>query len=294
MGTCISSSRLPLPNYFDQRNGFQSQALYWTAPHVASWIELVGLKMYKMIFLENGVDGSTLLALRRDQFERCIGITNPLHELSIRYALIDLKTQQIDYTTWEWTNEGVLKWLNLRGLETLTSRFSNAAVHGGVLFRLRKSEFASKLFVGEHGESELVLESLWHAIQRAKKQGHRLDESDFRDWGPKEIQSWLYSIHLGHLYQLFHEHCVNGSLLPYLDETALRRVMKLTEIQTIVVTKAISKLTRTTSRERSMWRKKASQEEEKPVTEKKKLFGDSHPKPSEYATTLDDDEFVIT
>jgi hypothetical protein len=246
MGTAVSSERRSAARArlagLAGRGASESQALQWSAPHVATFIELIGLKEYKHIFLENGVDGSTLLELRRDQFERCLGVSNPLHEISLRYALMDLTEQQIDYTRWEWSCVGVVQWLGSRGLEALMQRFCNAAVHGGVLFRLRKVEFASRLFVGEHGESELVLESLWHSIQRAKKHGFFVDTSQFPDWGPVEIRTWLESIHLGHLNALFREHCVNGTLLPHLDESALRRTMKLTEVQTIVVTKAIRRL----------------------------------------------------
>jgi hypothetical protein len=157
---------------------------------------------------------------------------------------VDLKTKNIDYTQWQWTCSGVVQWLALRGLSCLIQRFSTAAVHGGVLFRLSKAEFASRLFVGEHGESELVLESLVCAIRRARKHGYYQKQDDFRDWGPMEIKYWLESIHLGHLNEVFREHCVNGTLLPRLDSNHFRRSMKLTEIQTLVLTKAIQKLVR--------------------------------------------------
>ena len=59
-----------------------------------------------------------------------------------------------------------------------------------------------------------------------------------------EIKSWLESIHLAHLNDVFREHCVNGSLLPRLENNDFRRTMKLKEIQTLVLTKAVQKLLR--------------------------------------------------
>jgi len=216
--------------------------MFWTAPMVASWLKLIGLGEYAPRFLENGVDGQTLLELRRDQFERCLGVTSPLHELSLRLGLQDLKAKVIDYTKWEWNSAGVMQWLASRGLDQLISRFQSAAVHGSVLFRLTKAEFASRLHVGELGESELVLESLWHAVERARKVGFYQDQTKFLDWGPVEIQVWLDGIDLGHLNDVFRDHAVNGTLLPQLDHNVLRRVMKLTEIQTLVLGKAIKRL----------------------------------------------------
>ncbi|GBG28132.1 Liprin-alpha [Hondaea fermentalgiana] len=213
----------------------ESQAMFWSSPMVASWLNLIGLAEYVPRFLENGVDGPTLIDLRRDQFERCLGINNPLHEVSLRLALIDLKYKLIDYTQWEWNCTGVMQWLANRGLEQLIGRFQSAAVHGSVLFRLTKAEFASRLHVGELGESELVLESLWHSVERARKIGYYLEQGNFLDWGPPEIRGWLETINLGHLHEHFREHAVNGTLLPHLDHQTLRRVMKLTEIQTMVL-----------------------------------------------------------
>lgn len=226
------------------RTKIESQAQFWSAPMVATWLNLIGLSEYVPRFLENGVDGPTLLDLRKDQFERCLGLSNPLHEASLLWALDDLKGKVIDYTTWEWNCTGVMQWLSTRGLELLIGRFQSAAVHGSVLFRLSKADFASRLHVGELGESELILDSLWYSVQRARKVGYYQEQGNFLDWGPLEIRGWLESINLGHLNDTFREHAVNGTLLPYLDGVKLRRIMKLTEIQTLVLTKAIQRLKR--------------------------------------------------
>ena len=116
--------------------GGQSQALSWGTPRVAA-LCLLGLGQYADAFLENGVDGALLLTLSKDQLERCLHIDDPMHRYSLEVGIYDLKNKQIDYDSWEWTADGVLEWLHKRGLGMLMPTFRQAAVHGGVLFRLQ-------------------------------------------------------------------------------------------------------------------------------------------------------------
>jgi len=222
----------------------ESQAVHWSSPMVGEWLVLLGLGEYSPRFFEEGVDGPILLELRKDQFERCLGVTSRLHELSLRLGLLDLKTKSIDYSPgqWEWTGMGVIHWLTFRGLEQLVSRFRSGAVHGGVLFRLTRAEFQTYLHVGELGESELVLDSLCFAIERAKKVGFFQDPCSFLDWGPQEVYEWLETMDLSHLNDKLRTHAVNGTLLPHLDEVSLRRTINLSEIQTLRLSRAIKAL----------------------------------------------------
>jgi hypothetical protein len=127
---------------------FQSQAMTWDSPKVAAWLDFLGLVTYARTFLKHGVDGPTLLQLSDDQIMRGLNVTKKTHVYSLTSAIADLQESNVDYDSWEWTNQGVQKWLAERGLDTLCAKFAEEGVHGGVLFRMTQEEFVNE--VREH------------------------------------------------------------------------------------------------------------------------------------------------
>lgn len=241
-----------------------SQALLWTCGMVGSWLQLLGLAEYKEAFAANGVDGETLLYLRKEQFANCLGVVDPHHLCSLWLALNQLKRSRINYTNWEWSCEGVQRWLQIRGLGTLCARFKRAAVHGGVLFSMPKRELGARYSIGENGESELVLESLWLSIARAKQTRTYLVDptKNVNDWGIAEVEAWLRHLNLGHLAKIFEKHAVNGTLLLRLKKYSLRCLMDLTEVQTVVLLRNIRRLRRSTEMRKIVHRGAEDQEED--------------------------------
>ena len=116
----------------------ESQAYPWTSPMVGAWLRILGLKPYLDAFLENGLDGITLLRLNKRHFTKCLGIQNLNHVHSLRLGLHLLKTRKIDYSNWEWSCSGIETWLQKRGLSVVAKIFKENAVHGGVLFSLTR------------------------------------------------------------------------------------------------------------------------------------------------------------
>ena len=62
------------------------------------------------------------------------------------------------------------------------------------------------------------------------------------DWGCDEVKGWLETLHLGHLDSTFRFYAVNGSLLLHLTRKMMLGEMDITEIQALVLEKAIAKL----------------------------------------------------
>ena len=215
---------------------------------VTTWLQLLGIEEYAEAFASNGVDGETLLYLRREQFANCLGVVDPHHLCSLWMGINQLKRSRIDYSNWEWSCDGVQYWLRARGLGILCERFKRGAVHGGVLFAMPKRELGLRYGVGENGESELILESLWQSIKRAKQTqtAHVDPTKNVNDWGIAEVEAWLRHLHLGHLAKIFETHAVNGSLLLRLKKYSLRCLMDLTEVQTVVLLRNIRRLRRST------------------------------------------------
>lgn len=233
----------------------QSQASTWNAPMVGAWLCIIGLEQYLSKFLENGVDGLTLLSLKNKQYGRCLGIENENHAHSMRKGLDLLKSTRIDYSNWEWSCDSTQKWLNFRGLGCISLVFKENAVHGGVLFSFTKSslrQFLSRLPSFDLNLfSPLVFKSLWYSIVRAKKTGnsHLFPEKFIEDWGEKEISTWLKRINLSHLEKRFSEHGVNGTALVRLKQRELFSVMGLTELQAKVIMRHVKNLRRLVNEE---------------------------------------------
>lgn len=220
---------------------------------VGAWLCILGLKTYLDVFLENGVDGITLLHLTTTQFASCLGIQNQNHIQSLKSGLQLLKTVKVDYSHWEWSCHGVEQWLNNRCLGVISKVFKDNAVHGGVLFSFTNKSLHSFLANIQNPScsadsmqtiqnlSPLILKSLWLSIKRAKKTGRAAlyPNKYIEDWGEKEIEIWLKSINLGHLFDKFKHHGINGTSLVELKKRELLKTVTITEIQSIVLLRHI-------------------------------------------------------
>jgi len=217
----------------------------WTSKQVTAWLELLGLGQYTYHFAANGVDGHTLFELNREHVQQGLGVQDQRHLVSLEYGMLDLKERRFDGNLeedWEWSCATVGEWLESRGLGSLKHSFADGAVHGGVLFRLTEDQFVSLLGVGS---DPLILMSLIASVERAREVGPKpvsnADDS-IPDWGPDRVTKWLESINLGHLDPVFRAHAVNGSVLLQLTGDLMRDIIGLTDIQAIVLERAIKRL----------------------------------------------------
>ena len=218
-------------------------AYKWSAVEVRAWLNALGLAQYGATFLENGVDGATLMTLSTDQVREGLGMSDENHVRSFSFGLEDLKTRAVtSVEAWEWTMDKTVAWLEMRGLSSLAGVFRDAAVHGGVLFRLSRDEFAE---LGIGAESCLTLMALLASIERARVVGPRpATDVAVPDWGPNRVRDWLESLHLGHLAPVFRQHAVNGALLLKLDAGIMCEELGVTEIQGMVLERGIARLRR--------------------------------------------------
>ena len=127
----------------------------------------------------------------------------------------------------------------------LMPTFRQAAVHGGVLFRLRPEKATQELSINSHG-SDLIPTSLFIAIDHAKRIGERrhgaLNGSGIKDWGLAEVKIWLTENHMGHLEPRFRAHAIHGALLLKLTRDVLENFIGFTEIQSIAIMRGIKQL----------------------------------------------------
>jgi len=218
----------------------------WSSKQVTTWLEMLGLGQYSYHFAANGVDGHTLFELSREHVRDGLGIHDQRHLVSLEYGMLDLVERRFSgdvEADWEWSCVNVGVWLDARGLGALKQRFAEAAVHGGVLFRLTQEQFETLLGVGP---DPLLLMSLVASVERARVVGRRpaSEEDSVADWGPDRVGQWLESLSLAHLDPAFRQHAVNGSILLKLTPVLMKKVIGLTDIQAIVVERAIKKLAR--------------------------------------------------
>jgi len=227
-------------------------AIKWSCTQVSEFLEACGLGMYARTFAENGVDGSTLLELSHDQIRRGLNIQERLHLLSLELGVEALRQRKIKTVKdWEWSCPRVSEWLEAKGLGMLVNPFKLGAVHGGVLFSLTEDQFVAELGVGR--DSVLILMSLLASIERAREVGPLKHGEDVPDWSPNRVKTWLESLSLAHLVPVFKQFAVNGALLLHLDAHCMRQEMNVTEIQAIVLEKAIVKLRKHQVKHASLW-----------------------------------------
>lgn len=230
------------------RDYSDSQAATWNSPMVGAWLCIIGLDVYLDKFLENGVDGVTLLYLKSSQYQRCLGISNESHAYSLRLGLRLLKSTRLDYSHWEWSCDATQRWLDQRNFSCVSQVFKDNAVHGGVLFSFTKSklkDFLSNLASFDQNLfSPIVFKSLWYSIKRVKKTktSFLYPEKYVEDWGEVEIERWLSRINLAHLKQRFSSHGINGTCVVRLTQKDLFSIMGLTELQSKVIIRHIRTL----------------------------------------------------
>lgn len=222
----------------------------WTCFQVTEFLDACGLGAYSQLFEEQGVDGPILLELSPDQIERGMHMDNGMHMISLITAvqlLMEGKIKRVD--EWEWTCTRTSEWLSAKGLDCLVDRFQEFAVHGGVLFQLTQDEFVSELGVN----NALILMSLMTSIDRAKQVGPVKFGDSIADWSLSQVKVWLEGLSLAHLHSVFRMYGINGSLLLHLDRDMMTHEMGLTEIQAMVLEKAIAKLQKQAAQEAKSW-----------------------------------------
>ncbi|KAK8805419.1 hypothetical protein WA158_002075 [Blastocystis sp. Blastoise] len=250
----------------------------WTVPKVLDWLQLIGLGQYASAFKENGVDGETIVDLEESEIESTLTISDPLHQLSLNKAITLLTEEpEIDYHSWRWSLDGVLQWLDNRGLSLLKPVFKTSAVHGAVLFSLTEEDFSQKYKIGSQYGTKMHLASLLSAIKYEKKKAitngpkihfastiHKgtfgedggqealaeltdpIGDTDrtnlVPEWGLDEVCTWVNDHYLGHLCKSFRENSVHGAFLLELDKDLLEQEIHLTPVQAKVLYKEILKL----------------------------------------------------
>ena len=250
-GTAKNSSRW-LTSKIDNTLYGKIAAIKWSCLQVTEFLEACGLGMYAGIFAENGVDGSTLMELTHDQVKRGLHVFERLHLLSLEMGVDALRHRKIKTVKdWEWSCPRVGEWLEAKGLGSLVGPFKVGAVHGGVLFSLTEDQLVSELGVGR--ESVLILMSLLASIERAREVGPLKQGDEVPDWAPSRVKVWLESLSLPHLVPVFRQYAVNGALLLHLDAQSMRQEMSVTEIQAIVLEKAINKLRKRQTKRSTIW-----------------------------------------
>ncbi len=301
------------------RKGRTTAARKWTAPVVVEWFHIIGLSQYANMARQSGLNGKVLLSMDCDTLIHDLQITPRMHQISFRLALEDLRSGAIkDYDTWPWSCDGICEWLKGRGLECLVQRFRESAVHGGVLFRFSKVEFAQELGVPtgaisvlpsydqvlgaaksypsqpvssavEDG-SPLLLVSLVTAVERARKVGFApyLETPSLNlpvcDWGLREVYIWLCSCDVENLSQVFEKHAVHGAFLVILTPRVLIDGMGLNKIQASVINTAITELRERSRRENSLILKRLEQLKQHHIVSKAHLYRHNYKKQLEDQT----------
>ncbi|XP_065809189.1 liprin-beta-2 isoform X1 [Labrus bergylta] len=192
----------------------------WTKEQVCGWLEDYGLGQYVSLSRQWVENGQTLLSATPQDFEKEMGMKNPLHRKKLQLALSAFTTKVIEKSS-ELDHIWVTRWLDDIGLPQYKDHFHEARVDGRMIQYLTVNDLLTLKVTSQlHHLSVKCAIHVLHAnkfnancLRRRPGEERQPSPSEVVQWSNHRVMEWLRAVDLAEFAPNLRGSGVHGGLI---------------------------------------------------------------------------------
>ncbi|KAM7014754.1 liprin-beta-2 isoform 4-T4 [Tautogolabrus adspersus] len=192
----------------------------WTKEQVCGWLEDYGLGQYVSLSRQWVENGQTILSATPQDFEKEMGMKNPLHRKKLQLALSAFTTKVIEKSS-ELDHIWVTRWLDDIGLPQYKDNFHEARVDGRMIQYLTVNDLLTLKVTSQlHHLSIKCAIHVLHAnkfnancLRRRPGEERQPSPSEVVQWSNHRVMEWLRAVDLAEFAPNLRGSGVHGGLI---------------------------------------------------------------------------------
>uniref|UniRef100_A0AAQ5XEU9 SAM domain-containing protein n=1 Tax=Amphiprion ocellaris TaxID=80972 RepID=A0AAQ5XEU9_AMPOC len=192
----------------------------WTKEQVCSWLEDYGLGQYVSLSRQWVENGQTLLSATPQDFEKEMGMKNPLHRKKLQLALRAFTTKVVEKSS-ELDYIWVTRWLDDIGLPQYKDQFHEARVDGRMIQYLTVNDLLTLKVTSQlhHLSIKCAIHVLHankfnpHCLRRRPGEEKQPSPSEVVQWSNHRVMEWLRAVDLAEYAPNLRGSGVHGGLI---------------------------------------------------------------------------------
>ncbi|CAK6954950.1 liprin-beta-2 [Scomber scombrus] len=208
------------PESYDPARDMNIPFSQWTKEQVCGWLEDYGLGQYVNLTRQWVENGQTLLSATPQDFEKEMGMKNPLHRKKLQLALRAFTTKVIEKSA-ELDYIWVTRWLDDIGLPQYKDHFHEARVDGRMIQYLTVNDLLTLKVTSQlHHLSIKCAIHVLHAnkfnpncLRRRPGEEKQPSPSEVVQWSNHRVMEWLRAVDLAEYAPNLRGSGVHGGLI---------------------------------------------------------------------------------
>ncbi|XP_076593634.1 liprin-beta-2 isoform X1 [Chaetodon auriga] len=208
------------PESYDSARDMNIPFSQWTKEQVCGWLEDYGLGQYVNLTRQWVENGQTLLSATPQDFEKEMGMKNPLHRKKLQLALHAFTTKVIEKSS-ELDYIWVTRWLDDIGLPQYKDQFHEARVDGRMIQYLTVNDLLTLKVTSQlHHLSIKCAIHVLHAnkfnpncLRRRPGEERQPSPSEVVQWSNHRVMEWLRAVDLAEYAPNLRGSGVHGGLI---------------------------------------------------------------------------------
>ncbi|XP_070692335.1 liprin-beta-2 isoform X2 [Pempheris klunzingeri] len=208
------------PESYDSARDMNIPFSQWTKEQVCGWLEDYGLGQYVNLTRQWVENGQTLLSATPQDFEKEMGMKNPLHRKKLQLALNAFTTKVIEKSS-ELDYIWVTRWLDDIGLPQYKDQFHEARVDGRMIQYLTVNDLLTLKVTSQlHHLSIKCAIHVLHAnkfnpncLRRRPGEEKQPSPSEVVQWSNHRVMEWLRAVDLAEYAPNLRGSGVHGGLI---------------------------------------------------------------------------------
>ncbi|GLD58373.1 liprin-beta-2-like isoform X2 [Lates japonicus] len=208
------------PESYDSARDMNIPFSQWTKEQVCGWLEDYGLGQYVSLSRQWVENGQTLLSATPQDFEKEMGMKNPLHRKKLQLALRAFTTKVIEKSS-ELDHIWVTRWLDDIGLPQYKDQFHEARVDGRMIQYLTVNDLLTLKVTSQlhHLSIKCAIHVLHankfnpHCLRRRPGEEKQPTPSEVVQWSNHRVMEWLRAVDLAEYAPNLRGSGVHGGLI---------------------------------------------------------------------------------
>ncbi|XP_071344334.1 liprin-beta-2 isoform X4 [Trachinotus anak] len=208
------------PESYDPARDMNIPFSQWTKEQVCGWLEDYGLGQYVSLSRQWVENGQTLLSATPQDFEKEMGMKNPLHRKKLQLALRAFTTKVIEKSS-ELDHIWVTRWLDDIGLPQYKDQFHEARVDGRMIQYLTVNDLLTLKVTSQlhHLSIKCAIHVLHankfnpHCLRRRPGEEKQPSPSEVVQWSNHRVMEWLRAVDLAEYAPNLRGSGVHGGLI---------------------------------------------------------------------------------
>ncbi|CAN9506998.1 unnamed protein product [Ophioblennius macclurei] len=208
------------PEAYDNARDLSIPFSQWSKEQVCGWLDDYGLGQYVSLSRQWIENGQTLLAATAQDFEKEMGMKNPLHRKKLQLALKAFTTKVFEKSS-ELDHIWVTRWLDDIGLPQYKDQFHEARVDGRMIQYLTVNDLLTLKVTSQlHHLSIKCAIHVLHAnkfnpncLRRRPGEENQPSPSEVVQWSNHRVMEWLRAVDLAEYAPNLRGSGVHGGLI---------------------------------------------------------------------------------